>query len=38
MYASLFENLDMEPVVVVVPGHSYVGVRLARGGNRYLNI
>ena len=32
-YASLQrpdENLDMEPVVVVVPGHSYVGVRVAR--------
>ena len=38
MYASLFENLDMEPVVVVVPGHSYVGVRVARGSNRYLYI
>jgi len=38
MYASLFENLDMEPVVVLVPGHSYVGVRVARGSSRYLYI
>ncbi|HSE49110.1 MAG TPA: hypothetical protein VLA96_07890 [Terriglobales bacterium] len=38
MYASLFENLDMEPVVVVVPGHAYVGVRTAPGSNRYLYI
>lgn len=38
MYASLFENLDMEPVVVVVPGHAYVGVRVARGTSRYLYI
>jgi len=38
MYASLFENLGLEPVVVLVPGHAYVGVRLARGSNRYLYI
>src|SRR3954469_7955536 len=38
MYASLFENLDMQPVVVVVPGHAYVGVRVAPGSNRYLYI
>ena len=38
MYASLFENLDMEPVVIVVPGHSYVGVRVAHGSSRYLYI
>jgi transglutaminase-like putative cysteine protease len=38
MYASLFENLGLEPVVVVVPGHAYVGVRTARGSSRYLYI
>ncbi len=38
MYASLFENLGMDPVVVVVPGHAYAGVRLAREGNRFLYI
>jgi hypothetical protein len=36
MYASLFENLGMEPVVVLVPGHAYVGVRLAQGSDRFL--
>lgn len=35
-FASLFENLGMDPVVVVVPGHAYVGVRLAQGKDRYL--
>jgi hypothetical protein len=36
MFASLFENLAMEPVIVLVPGHAYVGVRVARGSQRYL--
>lgn len=38
LYASLFENLGMEPVVLVVPGHAYIGVRVARGSTRYLFI
>lgn len=38
MYASLFENLGMDPVVVLVPGHAYVGVRDARDSNFYLYI
>lgn len=36
MYASMFENLGMDPIVVLVPGHAYVGVRVARGSQRYL--
>ena len=36
LFASLFENLGMAPAVVVVPGHAYVGVRVARGSTRYL--
>jgi hypothetical protein len=36
MYASLFENLGMDAVVVLVPGHAYVGVRLAPGSERSL--
>jgi hypothetical protein len=36
MYASLFENLDMQPVVVLIPGHAYVGVRLSPNSSRYL--
>lgn len=38
MYASLFENLGMEPSVVIVPGHAYVGVRVAHGSERFLFI
>lgn len=38
MYASLFENLGMDPIVVLVPGHAYVGVRLTHLSNRYLYI
>jgi hypothetical protein len=37
-FASLFENLGMDPVVVLVPGHAYVGVRMAQGGEHYLFI
>ncbi len=36
LYASLFENLGMDPVVVLIPGHAYVGVRLAPDSKRYL--
>ena len=38
MYASLFENLDLDPVVVLVPGHAYVGVRLTRSSRKYLYV
>ena len=38
MYASLFENLGMDPVVVLVPGHSYVGVRESDNSDSYLYI
>ena len=38
MYASLFENLGMDPVVVLVPGHAYVGVREALNSQDYLYI
>jgi hypothetical protein len=38
MYASLFENLGMEPVVLLVPGHAYVGVRLSPKSSKYLYI
>lgn len=38
LYASLFENLGMDPVVVLVPGHAYVGVRRAEGSSEYLYI
>jgi hypothetical protein len=38
MFSSLFENLGMDPLVVLVPGHAYVGVRVARGSQHYLFI
>jgi hypothetical protein len=36
MYASLFENLNMDAMVVLVPGHAYVGVRDSADSNSYL--
>ena len=38
MYASLFENLGMDANIVIVPGHAYVGVRVAEGSSRFLFI
>jgi len=38
MFASMFENLAMDPIVMLVPGHAYVGVRVAKGSERYLFI
>jgi hypothetical protein len=37
-YASLFENLGMEPTVVIVPGHAYAGVKVAEGSSQFLYI
>ena len=37
-YASLFENLGMDPAVVIVPGHAYVGVRVAEDSTQFLFI
>jgi len=38
MYASLFENLGMDSQITVVPGHAYVGVRVAPGSPDFLFI
>jgi hypothetical protein len=38
MFASLFENLGMDPVIVLVPGHAYVGVRIAENSNKFYYI
>ncbi|MBV9671040.1 MAG: hypothetical protein JOZ43_08805 [Acidobacteriales bacterium] len=38
LFASMFENLGMQTEIIVVPGHSYVGVRVAEMSNRYLLI
>jgi hypothetical protein len=35
-FASAAENVGLEPVVVIVPGHAFVGVRLQRGSERVL--
>ena len=35
-FASAMENLGMEPVIVLVPGHAFTGVRLARGSSQIL--
>ena len=38
LYAAMFENLGMDPVIALVPGHAYVGVRMAANSSRYLYI
>ena len=38
VYAAMFENLGMQPVILLVPGHAYVGVRTAPNSNRFLYI
>jgi hypothetical protein len=38
MFASLFENLGMDPLIVLVPGHAYVGVRIAENSDKYYYI
>ena len=35
-FASAMENLGLEPVIVLVPGHAFAGVRLARGSSEIL--
>ncbi len=35
-FASAMENLGLEPVIVIVPGHAFTGVRLARGSSQVL--
>lgn len=38
LFASLFENLGLEPMLVVVPGHAYAAVRLTPHSEDYLVI
>jgi hypothetical protein len=35
-FASAMENLGMEPLIVLVPGHAFTGVRLAHGSSQIL--
>jgi hypothetical protein len=36
LYASLFENLGMDPVIILVPGHAYVAVRDAENSTSLI--
>ena len=38
LFASLFENIGLEPVIILIPGHAFVGVRLSQGSNQVLFI
>lgn len=38
LFASAFENLGMDPVIVLVPGHAYVGVRVSDKSDKNLYI
>ena len=38
LFASAFENLGMEPMIVLVPGHAYVGVKTSESSDKYLYI
>jgi len=35
LYASLFEAIGLEPVIVLVPGHAFVGVKTSPSSNKY---
>jgi len=36
LFASLFENLGMEPVIINIPGHSFVAVKSASDSNTWI--
>jgi len=38
VYAAAFENLGMDSVIVLVPGHAYVGIRESQRSQSYLYI
>lgn len=38
LFASLFENIGLEPLIVLIPGHAFVGVRLAPNSSETLFI
>lgn len=35
LFASLLENIQMEPLIVLIPGHAFVGWRVWRGSAEY---
>ena len=38
LFASLFENIGLEPVIFLVPGHAFVGVKLSQASHQVLFI
>ena len=38
LFSSLFENIGLEPLIVLIPGHAFVGVRLAPNSRETLFI
>jgi hypothetical protein len=36
VFASAMENLGMQPVIIIVPGHAFVGVKLGPGSPKVL--
>jgi hypothetical protein len=38
LYASFFESLEMDAIVIIVPGHAYAGVRVASNSTKFLLI
>ena len=38
LFASAFENLGMDPIIVLVPGHAYVGVKASDKSDKNLYI
>jgi len=38
LFASLFENIGLEPLIVLTPGHAFIGVRLAPNSRETLFI
>lgn len=38
LFASLFENIGLEPLIITIPGHAFVGVRFAPGAKETLFI
>jgi hypothetical protein len=37
-YASALENLGLQPLLVIVPGHAFAGVRLERNSDHVLHL
>jgi len=38
LFASLFENIGLEPLIIIAPSHAFVGVKLAPGSQETLFI